>query len=227
MIAASVVRDFVQESGAERAVERLRNSVAVHCTVLRSGIAAEVPVERVIAGDVALLSAGDLVPADSIVLESRDLFVNQATLTGESYPVEKQTHEPPPDADLTQARGGSSWGPPWLSGSARVLVVVTGRHTELAKTRARSRSSAQWPLRASSRPARWPALRLTESCSAPAVAVGGIEFTIDPVVDCPPLFLFDEVHFPEEPHRLGPLIAVVLLLANPDERGDQLQRLVP
>lgn len=174
VIAASVVLDFVQEYRAERAIERLRESVAVHCTVQRNGIAREVPVERVVPGDVALLSAGDLVPADCIVLESRDLFVNQATLTGESYPVEKQPHEPPPDADLTQARGVVFMGTSVLSGSARVVVVATGRHTELAKIAgALAQRRPPDPLERGTRQFGLLVLRLTLLLSLAVVLING------------------------------------------------------
>lgn len=175
MIAASVLLDFVQEYGAGRAVERLRTSVAVRCTVVRGGIAREVPVERVVPGDVVLLSAGDLVPADSIVLESRNLFVNQATLTGESYPVEKQPHaQPPADHDLTQARGAVFMGTSVLSGAARVLVVATGGRTELAGIAgALAQRRAPDPLERGTRQFGLLILRLTLLLSLTVVLVNG------------------------------------------------------
>src|SRR5215813_11018960 len=89
IVLMSVTLDFVQEHRAGHAAERLKQSVAVRVSVLRDGKAQEVPVSALVPGDVVLLSAGSLVPADGRVLEAKDFFVNQALLTGEPYPVEK------------------------------------------------------------------------------------------------------------------------------------------
>ena len=94
IVLLSVTLDFWQEQRASRVVERLRQSVAVRSAVLRDGQTQQCPVSALVPGDVVLLSAGDLVPADGRVIEARDFFVNQAVLTGESYPVEK--HALPP-----------------------------------------------------------------------------------------------------------------------------------
>ena len=90
----SVTLDFVQETRAGQAAQRLRQSVSVRATVMRDGARREVPVADVVPGDRVLLSAGDLVPADGLVLEARDFFVKQALLTGEPYPVEKHAGAP-------------------------------------------------------------------------------------------------------------------------------------
>lgn len=89
IVLMSVTLDFVQEHRAGQAAERLQQSVAVHTTVLRDGTAKDLPVSEIVPGDVVLLSAGDLIPADARVLEARDFFVKQALLTGEPYPVEQ------------------------------------------------------------------------------------------------------------------------------------------
>ena len=86
----SVTLDFVQEHRAGKAAESLRQSVSVRATVIRDGKPLETPVTDVVPGDLAVLSAGDMIPADGLVLEARDLFVKQALLTGEPYPVEKR-----------------------------------------------------------------------------------------------------------------------------------------
>ena len=90
IVLLSVTLDFVQEYRANAAAEKLRQSVSVRAIVLRDGKPLEVAVTEVVPGDVVLLSAGDLIPADGRVLEARDFFVKQALLTGESYPVEKR-----------------------------------------------------------------------------------------------------------------------------------------
>ena len=83
IVMISVTLDFVQEYRAGQAAERLRQSVAVRGKVLRDGKALEIPLAELVPGDVALLTAGDLVPCDGRVLEAKDFFVNQALLTGE------------------------------------------------------------------------------------------------------------------------------------------------
>jgi Mg2+-importing ATPase len=88
----------------------------------------------VVPGDVAVLSAGDLIPADGRVLEARDLFVKQALLTGESYPVEKRPGTLPDSAtDLQEATNAVFMGTSVISGSARVLVVKTGAVTAIGE----------------------------------------------------------------------------------------------
>ena len=93
IVMLSIVFDFVQEVRAQNAVEALRRSVAVQATVRRDGASVSVPIDQLVPGDIVELIAGDLVPADSRLLESRDLYVNQALLTGEPYPAEKQASD--------------------------------------------------------------------------------------------------------------------------------------
>jgi Mg2+-importing ATPase len=82
IVLISVTLDFVQEYRAGTAAERLRQSVAVRAKVLRDGKHSEVPLAQLVPGDVALLSAGDLVPCDGRLLDADDFFVDQAMLTG-------------------------------------------------------------------------------------------------------------------------------------------------
>ncbi|MCC9000811.1 MAG: magnesium-translocating P-type ATPase, partial [Candidatus Contendobacter sp.] len=90
MVLFSVTLDFIQEHRAGQAAESLRHSVSVRAKVIRDSNPVDVPVIEVVPGDLVVLSAGDMVPADGLVLEASDLFVKQALLTGESYPVEKR-----------------------------------------------------------------------------------------------------------------------------------------
>jgi Mg2+-importing ATPase len=122
MVIMSVTLDFVQEHRAGRAAERLKASVAVRASVLRDGTVRELPVAEVVPGDVVRLAAGDLVPADGRVLEARDLFVNQALLTGEPYPVEKLAGR---EDDLGTVFMGTSV----ISGTAIVRIERTGART--------------------------------------------------------------------------------------------------
>ena len=89
IVLMSMSLDFVQEVRAQNAVDALRRSVAVQARVRRGGAELTLPVDQLVPGDIVLLIAGDLVPADGRLLDSRDLYVNEALLTGEPYPVEK------------------------------------------------------------------------------------------------------------------------------------------
>jgi P-type Mg2+ transporter len=134
IVLLSVTLDFVQEYRANAAAEKLRQSVSVRATVMRDGKPLEIAVTEVVPGDVVLLSAGDLIPADGRVLEARDLFVRQALLTGESYPVEKRPGMLPDSAtDLQEATNAVFMGTSVLGGSARVLVVKTGTITAIGE----------------------------------------------------------------------------------------------
>ena len=123
----SVTLDFVQEHRAGKAAESLRQSVSVRATVVRDGKPLETAVTEVVPGDLALLSAGDMIPQDGLVLEARDLFVMQALLTGEPYPVEKRSGALSTGAiDLQDAANAVFMGTSVISGSARMRVVKTG-----------------------------------------------------------------------------------------------------
>ena len=134
MAVLSVTLDFVQEIWAENAVEALRRTVAVRVQVRRDGVEVSEPVDQLVPGDVVHLAAGDLVPADCRLIEARDLFVNQAMLTGEPYPAEKRV-----DASTTPARDPGEavntvfMGTSVISGNALALVCRTGDATALGQ----------------------------------------------------------------------------------------------
>ena len=132
MVLLSVSLDFVQEYRAGRAAERLRQSVQVHVTALRDGAAQEIPVTQIVPDDVVLLSAGSLVPADGRLLEATDLFVNQALLTGEPFPVEKHVEASAERVVDPQAASDALYmGTSIVSGTGRMLVERTGSGTSL------------------------------------------------------------------------------------------------
>jgi Mg2+-importing ATPase len=124
----SVALDLFQEGRAEAAAEALRRSVALRARVLRDGAATDLPTEMLVPGDVLLLRAGDLVPADGVVLGGTDAHVQEALLTGEPYPVEKR---PGPVAATGPAEAASALfaGTALISGGARMLVTATGADT--------------------------------------------------------------------------------------------------
>ena len=133
IVLISVTLDFVQEYRAGQAAERLRQSVAVRGQVLREGKPLEIPLAEMVPGDVALLSAGNLVPCDGRVLEAKDFFVNQALLTGEPFPVEKAAGELPGEPDVLAAGNTVLFGTSVISGTAKVLMCRTGQSTELGE----------------------------------------------------------------------------------------------
>jgi Mg2+-importing ATPase len=132
MVGLGVVLRLVQETRADLAAARLKAMISVTATVVRDGVAREVPLAELVPGDVVKLAAGDMVPADVRVLACKDLFIIQASLTGESLPVEKT--EASVDAvgrsplELTDA---CFLGTSVESGTATALVVTTGLETYL------------------------------------------------------------------------------------------------
>ena len=132
VVLMSVTLDFIQEYRAGRAAEQLKKSVAVRATVLRDGYSQEIPIASLVPGDVVLLAAGDLIPADCRLLEAKDFFLNQALLTGESYPVEKHARElAAPAQDLSQAENTVFMGTSVISGMSKATVCRTGADTAM------------------------------------------------------------------------------------------------
>ena len=129
VVFGSTLLGFTQEYRAGNAVEKLRSQVTLKAKVLRGGESRTIDAERVVPGDIALLSAGSLIPADGVVLEANDFFVNQAVLTGETFPVEKRAGQVAANASLAE-RGNSVFrGTSVSSGTARVLIAQTGKGT--------------------------------------------------------------------------------------------------
>ena len=132
IVTISITLDFVQEVRAQNAVEALRRSVAVQATVRRDGASLSVPIDQLVPGDIVELIAGDLVPADSRLLESRDLFVNQALLTGEPYPAEKQASDAALGAENPAGASNAVFaGTSVISGTATIVICRTGGRTAL------------------------------------------------------------------------------------------------
>ncbi|MEO8763040.1 MAG: HAD-IC family P-type ATPase [Ginsengibacter sp.] len=99
----------------------------------RDGIEVEIPVERVVPSDIISLSAGDMIPGDSLLLVSKELFIDEAAFTGETYPVEKITGIVPLDSTLAKRSNSLFMGSHVISGTASALVIKTGKLTEFGK----------------------------------------------------------------------------------------------
>jgi P-type Mg2+ transporter len=129
IVLGSTMLGFVQEYQAGNAVEKLRSQVTIKSSILRGGQPQVLPSEQAVPGDVALLAAGSLIPADGVVLEANDFFVNQAVLTGETFPVEKVAGPVPTTASLAERANCVFMGTSVGSGTAKVLLVQTGAAT--------------------------------------------------------------------------------------------------
>jgi Mg2+-importing ATPase len=139
ILLASGLLGFVQEYRASAAVEKLRARVGARATAMRDGRPVSIPIEEVVPGDVVLLSAGSLIPADGLVVEARDLFVSQSSLTGEAFPVEKQPGPSPAEAPLAERSGCVFMGTSVRSGTGRALIVRTGANTAFGEIAERLR----------------------------------------------------------------------------------------
>ena len=130
----SVILDFYQESKAEKAAETLKEKVTTTATVLRDGTKKEIKLHDIVQGDIIFLSAGDITPADSRVINTKDLFVNQSSLTGESFPVEKTASQVKvKEAAISEWNNYLFMGTSIVSGTAKAVVVRTGSFTEYGK----------------------------------------------------------------------------------------------
>jgi Mg2+-importing ATPase len=137
IIAASGLLGFWQEHRAGRTVDALLAQVRIHVEVLRDGRELAVPAEDVVRGDVVVLRAGDIVPADGLLIESRSLLVDESALTGESYPAEKAPGIVAADAPAAARTNAVFLGTHVSSGSGQLLVVATGGGTEFGALAAR------------------------------------------------------------------------------------------
>jgi Mg2+-importing ATPase len=130
MVLLGIVLRFIQESRADSAAEKLKAMVSTTATVIREGQRKEIPLRELVPGDVIRLSAGDMVPADVRLLSARDLFLNQAALTGESMPVEKLPAPVKDDAqNPLEMQSLCFLGSNVESGTGTAVVVQTGSKT--------------------------------------------------------------------------------------------------
>ncbi|ONF42190.1 carbonate dehydratase [Marinobacter lutaoensis] len=124
---------YLQEGRAEQAMAAISGLLAQRAAVLRDGHRQTLPVEQLVPGDIVLLEAGDKVPADLRLLKAHDLRIQEAILTGESVPVEKQTEPVPADAALGDRRCLAFSGTSVSHGQGMGLVVATGTRTEIGR----------------------------------------------------------------------------------------------
>ena len=138
IVLLSNILNFVQTYSSQNAVEKLRAGVAPTATALRDGKWIETPRRNLVPGDMIRLTAGDLVPADARLVQATDLHVQQAALTGESLPVEKNADDlDAPTESFAEAHNSVFLGTSVVSGTATALVTATGRNTAFGDIAAR------------------------------------------------------------------------------------------
>lgn len=150
IVVANAILGFLQEYGAERAIEELQKSTTTKARVLRQSKVSSVLQEELVPGDVILLSEGDKIPADAILLSASHLRSNESMLTGESVPVDKKVGAVAADAPIDARTCALYAGSTITAGEATALVVTTGQKTELGAiaTSLSSTTSEPTPLEA-------------------------------------------------------------------------------
>lgn len=136
LVLASTFLEFFEEYRSNKAAEKLKEMVATTATVLRDGNKVKLPIKQLTLGDVVLLSAGDMIPADLRIIESKDLYVGQSSLTGESDAIKKVTNseitldeiESITDLDTICFMGTNV-----ISGSAKAVIIRTADDTYFGK----------------------------------------------------------------------------------------------
>lgn len=124
---------FIQEGKAEQALQSIRNMLSPQANVVRDGQRTTIPAEALVPGDIVLIESGDRVPADLRLIEAKRCRTDEAALTGESTPVEKQTSPVLQEADLAERSSMAYAGTIVVQGTAKGLVVATGSSTEIGK----------------------------------------------------------------------------------------------
>lgn len=133
IVILNAVLGVFQEAKAEKALEALKKMAAPNCKVIRDGKIATIPARQVVPGDVVLLEAGDYIPADVRIMESINLKIEEASLTGESVPVDKSAAPVNDDAPLADRRNMGYMGTTVTYGRGKGVVVGTAAQTEIGK----------------------------------------------------------------------------------------------
>ena len=128
-VVVSALISFFQQTSSDKAAQKLKNMISNKIDVIRDGQQSIVDVENVVPGDIVRLSSGDMLPGDVRFIETKDLFIDQASLTGESNPVEKYAVLKEEDAEITDLSNIGFMGTNVVSGFALGVIVATGNYT--------------------------------------------------------------------------------------------------
>ena len=142
VVLAGGLLGFWQERRAATAVQELLALVRTTTTVIRDDASVTIPLADVVPGDVVLLAAGATLPGDCRLIDTRDLFVDESALTGESFPVAKRVCALPNETPLSELAGAAFLGTHVVTGSARAMVVLRGHDTEFGRLSARLATTA-------------------------------------------------------------------------------------
>lgn len=126
----STLLGYWQEKSAGDAISQLLSLIQIKAFVYRDGKKEDIPVEEIVPGDIITLSAGDVVPADCLLITEDELFIDEAAFTGETFPVEKQVMVVPEETVLSKRLNALFMGSHVVSGTAKAVVVNTGQATE-------------------------------------------------------------------------------------------------
>ena len=133
ILLATGIMSFIQERHAGKAVEKLRSIIRTRVKVLRDNQPVDVDTEQIVPGDILLFAAGDIIPADCLLTEGKDLHANEATLTGETYPAEKEPGKTAADTAMSKRSNVLFEGTSIVSGTGKAVVVFTGKDTVFGK----------------------------------------------------------------------------------------------
>ncbi|NLW28980.1 MAG: magnesium-translocating P-type ATPase [Erysipelothrix sp.] len=133
IVLASVVLSFIQEYRANDVISKLTQKIQQQSRVIRNNQPVTIASTQLVIGDIVVLSAGSLIPADGLVLECDDFLVNQSSLTGEALPIEKNTIPSNPETVLANRQNCVYAGTTVISGSATIVVTAIGNKTELGQ----------------------------------------------------------------------------------------------
>jgi Mg2+-importing ATPase len=132
MVSLSVILNFYQETKADIAADKLKTVIHNKTTVIRDNVKKEILLRNVVPGDIIFLSSGSIIPGDARLISSKDLFINQTMLTGESLPVEKHVNDPKlEEKSVIEFSNLCFLGTSVESGVATALVLDTGKNTYL------------------------------------------------------------------------------------------------
>ena len=140
IILLSALLGFSQERGAALAIDKLLAMVQTKAEVRRDGAPTEVPIEEIVPGDIINISAGATIPGDCLLVEAKNLFIDEATLTGETYPAEKAVGVLQTDIPLAQRTNSLLMGTHVVSGMQRPLSFTSGKETEFGQVSERSQA---------------------------------------------------------------------------------------
>lgn len=133
VVVVNTLVSFIQEGKAERAIDKVSKMLSFNATVIRNGEKILIPAKNLVPGDIVILQSGDKIPADLRIFQSKNLQIDEAILTGESYPVEKKSTTLDPDTELLERCNMAYSGTLVTFGQARGIVVATGKNTEIGR----------------------------------------------------------------------------------------------